>query len=149
MARGDLSLFEEFAEYLGDVNFDFNNGQDAIKLALFNSTSAPSVADTTPAYGDYSANEVSGSNYTAGGATLASQSWAEASGTATFAANDVTWSQHASGPSNIWWGVLYDDTLASPAKPAVLIVDMGGAISLQDGDITVAWNSSGIFTIAA
>jgi hypothetical protein len=149
MARGDLTLFEEFAEYLGDLAFNFNNGGDAIQLALCTTSAAPSAGDTTPVWGDYSANEVSGSNYSTGGAVLASQSWAEASGTATFDATDVTWTQHASGPSGIYWGILYDNTIASPADPAILFVDMGGAISLQDGDITVSWNSSGIFTIAA
>ena len=95
MARGDLTLFEEFANQLGSENHSFENGGDTIKVALFNSSRSFTAADASPAYS--STNEVSGTGYTAGGATLASQSYNEASGVATFDAANVTWSQNASG----------------------------------------------------
>jgi hypothetical protein len=147
MARGDLTVFEEFADTLGMEYFDFDS--DTLKLALIDNTTAPTAADTTPAWGDYSANEVTGgTSYTAGGDALTTLSWTEAAGVATLDADDVVWSQDGSGPTDIYWGILYDDTPTTPlADPAICFVDMGGAVSLQDGDVTVAWNASGIFTI--
>lgn len=151
MARGDLLMFEEFVNYLGNALYNFENGADEIRLALIDSTAAPTQADPTPLWGDYSSNEVSGSNYTANGEILASQSYNEASGTATYDAADVTWSQASGGTSGFtdaYWGILFDDTPASPADPAICYVDMGGPVNNNDGDVTVSWNASGIFTVA-
>lgn len=156
MARGDLVMFEEFVKYLGGTlvsqkGMDFDAGGDAFKLGLIDSTATPTAALATPVWGDLSANQVSGSGYTAGGATLASQSYNEASGTATFDATDVTWSQASGGTSGFtgaYWAILYDDTITSPADPAVCFVDMGGPVNNNDGDVTVSWNASGIFTVA-
>ena len=156
MARGDLTLFEEFANYLGggftsQTGMDFENGGDTFKLFIVTSAASVAASATTPAYGDWSANEVSGSNYTATGATLASQSFNEASGTATFDAADVTWSQASGGTSGFtgaYKAILYDDTVTSPADPAICFIDLGGPVNNNDGDVTVSWNSSGIFTVA-
>lgn len=152
MARGDLTMFEEFVNYLGNALYNFENGGDAFKLALVDSTaSVPTAATPTPMWGDFSGNEVSGSGYTANGETLASQSYNEASGTATFDAADVTWSQASGGTSGFtsaYYAILYDDTVASPVDPAVCFVDMGGPVNNNDGDVTVSWNASGIFTVA-
>lgn len=156
MARGDLVLFEELAVYLGGTltsqkGMDFATGGDTFKLALITNVVTPTAAQATPAWGDFSANQVSGSGYTAGGATLGTQGYTEASGTATFDAADVTWSQASGGTSGFtgaYWAILYDDTITSPADPAVCYVDMGGPVNNNDGDVTVSWNASGIFTLA-
>jgi hypothetical protein len=144
MARGDLTVFEEFALTIGEKKIAF--GVDDFKVALIDDTAAPTAADATPTWSDYSANEVSGTNYTAGGYTLTGDSWTEAGGVATFDdTGNVTWSQHASGPTDIYWGILYSDT--SSNDDCICFIDMGGPISLVDGDISITWNASGIFTI--
>ena len=156
MARGDLVLFEEFSKYLGGTftsqkGMDFDTGGDTFKLGIIDSTITPTAATATPAWGDFSANEVRGSGYTAGGATLASQSFNEASGTATFDASDVTWSQASGGTSGFtgaYWTILYDDTITSPADPALLFVDLAGPVNNNDGDVVVSWNLNGIFKVA-
>ena len=149
MAKGDLTVFEEFAADIGVEKYQLNT--DTLKVALI-STAAGSVAASTasPTYSDFSGAEMaSGNGYTTGGATIASSSYAEASGVGTLDGNDVTWSQNASGFTTARTAIVYTDTPASAAsKAAICKVDLGSSsVSLQDGDVTVSWNSSGILTI--
>ena len=120
-------------------------GRETFKVGLIDNSTPPTAADATPRWGDYSGNEVSGTGYTAGGATLSGTSTAEASGVTTFDdTGNVTWSQNGAGPTNVYWAILYNDTAAS--DQAVGFLDMGGPVSLQDGDISITWNASGILT---
>ena len=144
MATGDVTLFEEFAKTIGEKKIAL--GADDFKVALIDDSAAPTAADATPTWSDYSANEVSGTNYTADGYTLTGDSWTEAGGVATFDdTGNVTWSQNAAGPTDIYWGILYSDT--SSNDDCICFIDMGGPISLVDGDISITWNASGIFTV--
>lgn len=144
MARGDLTVFEEFAKTIGEKKVAI--GADTFKLALIDDTTAPTAADATPTWADYSGNEVSGTGYTAGGASLSGVTWTEAGGVATFDdTGNVTWSQNGAGPTDIYYAILYSDT--STNDDAVCFVDMGGPVSLVDGDVSVTWNASGILTV--
>jgi hypothetical protein len=73
------------------IDFD----TDTIKLALCTATYAPSA--TGHAAFNSVTNEVSGTNYTAGGITLTSPTVVDATGTITFDAADVVFAQSASG----------------------------------------------------
>ena len=141
MARGDLTLFQEFAANLGAENFIF--ASDDINVALFTTSRAFAADDASPAYS--STNEVSGTGYDAAGATLASQTYNEASGVATFDGANITWSQNASGFTGATSALIYDDTNATDM--AIGWVDLGSAVSQQDGDVTISWSGSGIFTV--
>ena len=145
MAQGDFKLFEEFAKNLGtgDVH-DF--GADTFKLGICTTLITPAVDDTTPRWVNYSGNEVAtGNGYTANGETLTATTYAEVSGVAKFDAADVSLTQNTSGFTNAGWAVLYNDTAAN--DEAIGFVDMGGPVSLQAGNISFAWNASGIFTV--
>ena len=65
------------------------------------------------------------------------------------ATDPATWTQHASGPTNIKTGILYYDDANDYALGFIdMTTDAGTtAISLADGDITVQFNASGIITI--
>jgi len=144
MARGDLTTFEEYAKQIGDGEHDFQT--DTLKLGIVDSTITPAAGDTTPTWTDYSANEVStAGGYTAGGETLTSVTYTEAAGVATLDAADVVISQNASGFTDGYWGILYNDT--NGTDMAVCFVDLGGPVSEVDGDITISWNASGIQTV--
>ena len=148
MARGDLTLFEEFVDTLGQGDHQLDT--DTLKLGLVDDTLAPTAADATPTWSDYSANEVStAGGYTADGETLTFAGvtrWSEASGTATLDADDVSLSQDGSGFTDAYYAILYNDDHASDA--AIGFVDLGGPVSEQDGPVTIAWNASGILTVA-
>ena len=107
------------------------------------------AADATPDSADYT--EVTGTGYTAGGEAI-TVTWTEAGGTATFEVTTATttWTQDASGPTNINTALIYNTTHAG-TNDAVAFMDMrdGGttAISLQDGDITITW-AANLFTLS-
>lgn len=144
MARNDWVTFQEFS--LDLANGVHNLGSDTFKVALIDNTTAPTAADATPRWADYSANEVSGTGYTAGGYTLTGVSTSEAAGVTTFDdTGNVLWSQNAAGPTDIYWAVLYNDSAS--ADQAIGFLDMGGAVSLVDGDVSITWNASGILTV--
>ncbi len=144
MARGDVTLFEEFAADIGAEKFNFDS--DTFKLGIVDDTLAPTAADASPTWGDYSANEVStAGGYTANGETIGSTSYSEADGVATFDGDNVTLTQDASGFTDGYWGIIYDDDEAGDA--AIGFVDLGGPVSEQAGPIAINWNASGIFTV--
>jgi len=147
VAKGDLTVFEEFAKDIGLKLHQLDT--DTHKLGLIStaaSTGAVVASNASPTWSDFSGAEVSGSGYSAGGATVASTALTEAAGVATFDGSDVTWSQNASGFVNGRSAILYSSTAS--ASNAICYVDLGSSnVSLVDGDITVAWNASGILTI--
>lgn len=154
MAQGDLTVFNEFAEAMADGRLDLDT--DTFKIAIVDTL--PSASDTIPTWGaggttNISANEVTaGGGYTTGGETLANVSWGQTSGTATFDADDVSWTSSGSGdPADCVAAVVYDDTAAN--KDCVCFIDLttdGGTtpVSLLEGDIEITFNASGIFTNA-
>ena len=144
MAQGDWVTFEEFALDIGKGVHDFTS--DTLKLALVDDTITPAADDGTPVWGDYSANEVSGTGYTAGGEALSGVTYTEAAGVATLDdTGNVSWSQNGAGFTDAYWAILYNDDAAS--DQAIGFIDLGGPVSLVDGDVTVTWNASGIITI--
>ena len=143
MARNDWVTFEEFS--LDLANGVHNLGSDTFKVALIDNTDTEPVAGTaTPRWADFSGNEVSGTGYEA--ATLSGTSTLEAAGVTTFDdTGNVTWAQNGAGPTDIYWAVLYNDDAAD--DQAVGFLDMGGPVSLADGDVSITWNASGILTV--
>ena len=143
MATGDFTVFEEFSLDLGSGVHDLSS--DTFKIAFIDNTTPPTAADATPRWADYSANEVSGTGYTAGGQAVDNVSYTEADGVATFDFDDEVFSQNGAGPTDIYWGILYNDTAAS--DQAVGFIEMGGPVSMVAGDVTCAPNASGVLTV--
>lgn len=143
MARGDLTVFEEFSLQIGDGEHDFQT--DVLKLGIVDATITPTGSDATPTWTDYSANEVgTGGGYIAGGLTLASVTYTEAGGVATLDAADVSIVQNASGFADGYWAIIYNDT--NGTDMAIAFVELGGPVSEVAGPITISWNASGITT---
>ena len=143
MARGDFTVFEEFADMLGMELFDFDN--DTFKMGLIDNTTPPTAADATPQWSDYSANEVgTGGNYTANGETVP-VTWEEADGVATLNddSGDISLAQDGSGFTDAYWGIFYD----SDSGYAIGFLDLDGPVSEQDGPVTITFDASGILTI--
>jgi hypothetical protein len=124
------------------VDFD----TDTIKVMLCTSTYTPSA--TAHAAKNSVTNEVSGTNYTAGGATLASVTVADSTGTITFDAADVTWTQSASGFSTARYAVIYKSTGTDATSTLIGYIDFGADKGNVAGDLILQWNASGIATWA-
>jgi hypothetical protein len=117
---------------------------DTIKLMLTTSTYTPNAS--THDFKDDITNEVTGTNYVAGGTALASKSVTESAGVVTVDAADITWSQHASGFSNARYAVLYKDTGVAATSLVVGYIDFTSDKGNVSGDLTVQFNAAGIFT---
>ena len=125
---------------------------DTIKVAMC--TSAYTPARGTQDYFNDVTNEVTGTGYTAGGATLTSKTIdiigigglaPTASSIITIDADDVTWSNST---VTARYAVVYDDTpVAAVDKPLIGYIDFGEDFISNDGDFIITWNSDGIATI--
>jgi hypothetical protein len=140
-------LFATFPENLGggDASGDgpMDLLSDTIKLSLH--LAAASVSQTLDEVFANVPNELTTTGgYTAGGATLASKTYDTSSLVTTFDAADVTWS---STTFTHRYGVLWDDTIATPTDPLIGYVDNGGDVTTASTDLVYVWNASGIFTI--
>lgn len=125
------------------ANKEIDWGSDTIKVSLHTSSYTPS--QTTHDYQSDLTNEVTGTGYTAGGATLGSKTEAFASQVKKFDAADVTW---AASTITARYAVVYDATPGSAAtNPLICYVDFGADVSSSGGDFTITWDANGIFTV--
>lgn len=149
MAQGDVVFFDQFLVDALEKVHDLEN--DTIKVGLTDGTTTPAATTADPRWGaggttNFSSEEVTaGGNYTAGGATPAAPSVTLSGGAAVFDAGDVSWSQNGSNPTNARWGIIYNDT--ATGKNAIGYVDLGSAFDMTTGDLSIAWNASGIASL--
>jgi hypothetical protein len=117
---------------------------DTIKVALV--TSSYTFDQDAHDYFNDITNEVTGTGYTAGGATLGSVtvSYDGASNTLTFDAADVAW---ASSTITARGAVIYVSTGTSSTSALLLFVDFGADVSTTAGTFTIQWNASGIASV--
>lgn len=139
MAAGTFTFYNTVAELIADGTIDLDT--HSFKLALLASGYTPSAA-----HDDYTdlTNELSTAvGYTSGGQALASITWAQTGGVATFDSNDVVWT--ASGGSIVArFGVLYDDSTTPKKLIGYVLLDAAPAnVTATDGNtFTVAPHAS-------
>lgn len=135
-------IYNSFFKNLADNNIDLD--ADTFKLMLVTSTYTPDVdahadrADVT--------NEVTGTGYTTGGATVANTGTTQddTNDQAVFDGDDVTW---ASSTITAAGAVLYKNTGSAATDLLVKYFDFGGDESSSAGPFTVQFDSDGILTI--
>lgn len=130
---------------LANKEIDFDT--DTIKGMLC--TSAYTPDQDTHQYKSSVTNEVTGTGYTAGGATLANKTVTYTAGTNVFKldADDLSW---ANSTITARYLVIYDDTPATDAtKPLLCYVDFGADFTSTNGPFTVAFHADGIITETA
>jgi len=131
-------------QFNGTAPIDFDT--DTIKVALCTSSYTPSA--TTHDFFDDITNEVTGTNYTAGGATLTTKTLTESGGTVTFDADDVTWAQDPAGFTTARYAILYKSTGTASTSPLIGYFNYVSNKDNVDDDFVIRWNASGIFTVA-
>lgn len=136
-----------YGSFLGKaLNKEVDWDSDTIKVALLSSAYTPNQ-DTHDYYDDVSANEVSGTGYTAGGVTLAGKTntYDAANNVIVLDANDAVWS---ASTITARYAVIYDDSGATSAQKALVgYVDFGSDQSSTNGNFTVTWDATGIVRI--
>jgi hypothetical protein len=122
----------------GEIDFD----TDTIKVALLTSSYTPNQ-DTHDYFDDVSANEVSGTGYTAGGQALSSKTvtYDGATNTLILDAADSVW---ASSTITARYAVVYKSTGVSSTSPLIGYQDMTSDQSSTNGNFTVTWDATGI-----
>jgi hypothetical protein len=113
-----------------------------IKVALV--TSSYTFNQETHDYFDDITNEVSGTGYTAGGATLASKTNTETTRVTTFDAADTTWT---SSTITARGAVVYYASGTASTSLLIAFIDFGADKSSDNGTFQITWNASGIFTV--
>lgn len=143
-----LNLYDQWRDIVADPT-RASAISGTLKCAIVTSAYTPDQ-NLHDFWDDASANEVSGTNYTAGGNACASPTWTgpDGSGVLTFDASDpATWSQSGSGFSNGRRAILYYDTgVGSTSRLVGYSNDFGADSGNVAGDFTVTLNASGIYT---
>jgi len=125
------------------ANKEVDWGTDTIKVMLCTSTYVPS--QTAHQYKSSVTNEVTGTGYTAGGATLASKTEAIAGQVKTFDAADTTWS---TSTITARYAVIYDaQTAVDATSPLLAYVDFGADVVSSAGTFTITWDAAGLFSV--
>lgn len=127
------------------INLD---SETQLKVAMYTNSLTPSFsADTSYSAAPYTSNQVTGTGYTAGGATLANTTVTESpTGTLMFDADDSSWT--SSTIANAYAALVYADAITTPtAKPVLALVNFGSAYSTTSGTFTIQWAATGIFTV--
>jgi len=141
MAAGDGHVVNNFKEQILLKAIDCVN--DTFKIALYSDAYASSQIDGAgPVYS--ATNEISGSGYTAGGATLGSKTVTQddANDRAAWDAADPSWTSLAA--NTIQRAVLYDDTTAS--KWQCIIWEIG--TNSNGGNYTLQFAGTGMLLLS-
>jgi len=114
---------------------------DTIKVALLTSTYTPNI--DTHLFLDDLTNEVVGTGYTAGGATIANPTVTQddTDNEGVFDADNVTW---ASSTITARYAVIYKDTGVAGTSPLIAYIDFTEDKSSSAGDFVINWAAEGI-----
>lgn len=115
---------------------------DTIKVALVTSSYTPNQ-DSHDFFDDVT-NEVTGTGYTAGGATLASVTVTQdnTNDRGVFDAADTSWT--SSSIANIRAAVVYKSTGVASTSPLIAYIDLTTDYTTVNGTFQLTWNASGI-----
>lgn len=117
---------------------------DTIKIALATSSYTPDQ-DAHDFFDDVT-NEVVGTGYTAGGATLTTPTKTYTGGTnvVKLDADDATW---ATATITARYAIIYKSTGTGSTSPLMGYIDFGGDVISTAGNFTIVFDSAGIFTV--
>lgn len=133
------------AQWNGSANiFDLDEAADDIKVSAH--TNTYTVNQDTHDFADDLTNEVSGTNYSAGGAAIANQTLTRSTNTVTFDGDNIVWSQSGAGFSNARKFVVYRNTGSAATSRLFSVVTADADVGNVTGDLTIAWAGTGIAT---
>ncbi len=113
-----------------------------IKVALTTSTYTPNQA--THDYFDDITNEITGTGYTAGGATLGTKTMTVATTVSTFDAADTSWT---TSTLTARYAIIYYASGTAATSLLIGYLDFGADKSSSAGTFQITWAATGIFTI--
>lgn len=133
-----------FQDVLDTTQLALDLDVETHKGALFSNSITPNfTTDTAYGVAPYDANEVSGTNWPAGGIALTGTTLAASSGALVFDATDV--SVAATTLTNARGYLLYADALAG--NNTILLVNFGADYSTVNGTFSIVWAAGGVFAL--
>lgn len=133
-----------FVDALDTTQLALDLDLETHRIALFSNSITPNFdTDTAYAVSPYNANEVSGTNWAAGGVLLTGTTFLGSSGSAIFDASDV--SVATTTLTNARCGLIYADALAG--NNGIVLVNFGADYSTVAGTFAVTWPAGGIFSL--
>lgn len=142
MARGDIKWFAQGLHDLGNKIHDLD--ADDFRLGIVSNATVPTIDTAAPHWGgtgttNFATNQVALATGYSGPIALGTEQWTLVAGGPRFRlTSDVTIAQDASGFSNGYWGIIYNNTDAN--KRAIAYIDLGGPVGNTSGPIDFAWN---------
>lgn len=120
------------------------SGGDTIKVALVTSSYTPNF-DTHDFFDDVT-NEITGTGYSAGGATLGSQTCTldTTDDELVFDAADTSWT---TASFTAYAAIVYKSTGSAATSPLIAYVDFTSNRISDGGTFQITWNSEGIINI--
>lgn len=128
-------------------NKEIDWDSDTLKVMLCTSSYTPN--QDTHRYKSDVTNEVTGTGYTATGATLGSVSvtYTGATNVLSVTAANTSWT---SSTITARYAVVYDSTPATDAtRPLICYIDFGADVATTAGTFQIVWDSTGIVTATA
>lgn len=141
-----ITLYHSFKTKLGNKEIDLNS--DTFNVALVTSTYTPNAA-THDEYADLTNELATANGYTSGGAAIGTPTWNLDTGTVTWDGDNVVWTASGAGIT-ARYAVIYDATATGDPLVAYILMDNSPAdVTVTAGNtLTLAWNASGILTLA-
>lgn len=121
------------------MNKELDLEADTIKVALLDSNHSFTATDNT--WSQIVSNQISGTGYTSGGATLSNKAVTQGA-TTKWDADDVSWS---SASFTAAFAVIYDDSTGT--DDLIACYDLGGNQTVSTGTFTIQHAAAGIITL--
>ncbi len=142
---------KQYSSFRKNINTDVIDFDTNIYCALVNSTYAVDVAAldlTDTIWADVSANEVSGTGYTAGGKNLTTVVVSNSVTQGIVSADDLAWSTLT---ATMRWAILYRSgtysTVTDPLIAAILLNDTPADVGVTAVDFTLRWSGGNILLL--
>lgn len=126
------------------------NWTEAGKIKVMHCTSSYTPNQDTHRYKSDVTNEITGTGYTAGGATVTGASFTYTAGTNTLMmdAADTSWGPGATF-SGVRYSPIYYDTGTASTSPLLGYIDWTTDQSVSSSTFTIVWAATGVFTHTA
>lgn len=143
MPSGTLYAYNNFYEALMKAGIDLSSA--TLKVALLTNAYTPDT-DAHDNFDDVSAAEVSGTGYSAGGATLANKTVTQdnVNNLGVFDADDVSW---AASTITARYAVIYKSTGTPANDTLIAYMDFGSDLSTSSSTFSINWNAGGIIRL--
>lgn len=138
-------VYASLAATVGNKEVNFTS--DTFKIMLCTSSYTPNQG--TDKYKSAVTNEITGTGYTAGGATLGSVTWTGSGNVWSFGCANVSWNA-AGGAITARYAVVYDSTPSTDAtRPVVCYIDFGADTTATNAVLSINPTGGVLFTSTA